>query len=61
MSGILPPLDSMWILHIDDSPNDREIVRMSLERIDPEMDIVSAASPTESLRMMEEPKIDCIV
>ena len=51
----------MRILHIDDSPNDREIVKLSLERVDPGMDIVSAASPTESLRMMEEPKIDCIV
>ncbi len=48
MSGILPPIDSMRILHIDDSPNDLEIVKMSLERIDPEMDIVSAASPTDS-------------
>ena len=51
----------MRILHIDDSPNDREIVKLSLERVDPGMDIVSAASPTESLRMMEELKIDCIV
>jgi hypothetical protein len=48
MSGILSPIDSMRILHIDDSPNDLEIVKMSLERIDPEMDIVSAASPTDS-------------
>jgi hypothetical protein len=35
MSGILPPLDSLWILYIDDSPNDREIMRMSLERLTP--------------------------
>lgn len=61
MSGILSPPDSMRILYIDDGPNNREIVKLSLEGIDPEMDIVSAASPTESLRMMEELQIDCIV
>ena len=61
MSSIQPPPNSMRILHIDDSPDDREIVKLSLEGIDPEMDIASAASPTESLRMMEELQIDCIV
>jgi len=61
MSGILSPLDSMRILHIDDSPDDREIVKLSLEGIDHKMAIVSASSPTESLRMMEELQIDCIV
>ena len=61
MSDIMPHLDSMRILHIDDTPNDRKIVKLSLERIGPEMDIVSAASLTESLRMMEELQIDCSV
>jgi PAS domain S-box-containing protein len=51
----------MRVLHIDDSPDNRELLKQALERIDPEMEVFSASAPSESIRMMEELQIDCII
>ena len=61
MSGILSPLDSMRVLHIDDNPDYLAITRMYLESFDSEMEVVSSLSSIDSLPLIENMEFDCVL
>ncbi len=49
------------VLHVDDESDQRMMVKLFLERNDPVLQVESAASPDEALRMLEIQVFSCIV
>lgn len=49
------------ILHVDDSSDDRELIRIGLSRRDPELQITAAASVDEATETFRRGEFDCVI
>lgn len=61
-SGQSKELDrSIYVLHVDDEPDQRLLVQQYLHKIDSLIEVDSASSPSEAFEMLRGKQYDCII
>lgn len=55
------PLQSVKVLHLDDSPSQLNLTKLIIERIDPGLFIEKISSIKEALKRLREEDFDCII
>lgn len=49
------------ILHVDDDADDRELIRLNLQRLSEDFDLVGTGSAAKALEYLEKHTVDCLV
>ncbi len=62
-AGFEPPTmnDSVVVLHVDDDADDRERVRRRLERLDADVEVLTATSGEGATATLDRESVDCVV
>ena len=51
----------MKLLHLDDNAHDLELVKLRLQQLDPELEIVSCTSAVQALKKIQGEHFDCVI